>query len=320
MYKNFLLSAAVILFFVRLSVADTPADEFTIANEAEVLYGKGVHEFFDGNYKEAITIFDRVEYLSSSDPRPYFFMAIARYRLDADSAEADKYFKKAAKLEWEGRAVREYDVSDALRRIQGKERLHVEQYRTQAKVAWQKAKTIRDNIKYGQQNTDDKRIIADVSKGFVAVTEFGASSPDPYNDGKEPPKKVKSDGILTSIIESANPTGGNAVETVDVTVKEIPVAEYGKDDDNPMTGTIQIEGAMIIEDDDIFAEFDDEPKPTADPEPADNTETPETPKDQTTPESENEDVADPIDSEPSDEPDPPVADPPEPISEPEPAK
>jgi tetratricopeptide (TPR) repeat protein len=307
MYKFFLLVVVLVSFFARLGVADTPADEFIIANEAEVLYGKGVHAFFDGDYKSALTIFGRVEYLASEDPRPYFFSALARYRLDNGSAEADKYFKKAAKLEWEGRAVREYNVSDALRRIQGKERLHIEQYRTQAKIEWQKAKSISDDIKYGQQTKNDKKIIADVAKGFAVTEQFGATSTDPYNSGKEEVKTTKKpENILEQILDAGNEIGGDATETIDVTAQE---KNLGKSEPDPFDGTIQVEGQMSIEDEDVFAEFDEEPKQTEKTE----IETPEqttNPEPETTPETTT-------DPKPEDEPEP-IIDPKPEDEEPEP--
>ncbi|MDR2761797.1 MAG: hypothetical protein LBB88_04270 [Planctomycetaceae bacterium] len=316
MYKKFLVTVTSILFFALLTIADISADEFTITNEAEILYGREVHAFFDGNYNEAIRIFDKVEYLESDDPRPYFFAALAKYRLDKNSEEADKYFKKAAQLEWESKGAREYDIPEALRRIQGNERLHVEKYRTQAKINWQKTKTIRDKIKYGQQSENDKKIIADVSKGFVSTAEFGASSPDPLHNDKNNHSTNNTENILTDIINASNPTTGNPKETVDVPITTKSLNEY---DINPVTGPIQTEGEMIIEDDDIFAEFDDEPKPTPkkpsiptpDPKPADN-------PDQT-PDPEPADNPDQTpDPKPADNPTPTDEETPEPIGEPEP--
>jgi hypothetical protein len=301
MYKFFLSMVVLVSFFARLGVADTSADEFTIANEAEVLYGKGVHAFFDGDYKAALTIFGRVEYLASEDPRPYFFSALARYRLDNESAEADKYFKKAAKLEWEGRAVREYNVSDALRRIQGKERLHIEQYRTQAKIEWQKAKSISESIRYGEQSKNDQKIIADVSTNFVSKTDFGATSPDPFHSSKDDTPKNRSDNILQNILKTNDAMEGDATETIDVTA---PDKRLGASEANPFDGPVQTEGEMVIEDEDVFAEFDEEPKQTAKTE----IDTPEPPKEQTaTPESNN--TTEPAENPKPDEEPEPIADP-----------
>ncbi|MDR2346751.1 MAG: hypothetical protein LBE18_11850 [Planctomycetaceae bacterium] len=252
MYKNF--SLAVILLFVFSIVSEVRSTEFTIVNEAEVLYGKGVHAFFEGDYNRAIEIFKKVEYLASEDPRPYFFMAIAHYRLDKKSADADKYFKKAAKLEWDGKAVHEYDVADAISRIQGNERLHIEQYRTQAKIEWQKTNSIKENIKYGQQNATDKKIVADISKAFVGSAEFGASSPDPFKNDKNNLQTNNSNDLLTKIIDSAKPITGDPTETINISTND------GNYDLSPIEGPIQIEGQMIIDEDDIFAEFDDNPQ------------------------------------------------------------
>ncbi|MDR1485197.1 MAG: hypothetical protein LBT09_10280 [Planctomycetaceae bacterium] len=319
MYKNFVVVMVGVLFFICSGLAEIAADEFTIINESEILYGKGVHAFFDGNYKEAIEIFNKVEYLASEDPRPYFFAAIARYRLDADSADADKYFKKAAKLELEGRSFREYDVSDALRRIQGKERLHVERYRTQTKIEWQKTNSVRDNIRYGQQVEKDKKIVAGVSKSFVGTAEFGASSPDPFKNDKNNTEN-KSSALLNTIIDSANATGGEAKEVVDVSIPKKPDG-YDK---TPLEGVVQVEGQMIIDDEDVFAEFDDEPKQVAETKSTDESESPKetitTPNDTEKTETETTETTDP---KPADKPETttePEPDKPESIVDPEPEK
>ncbi|MDR2641785.1 MAG: hypothetical protein LBC74_03210 [Planctomycetaceae bacterium] len=330
MYKNFSVIIVTIVFFICSGIAEIPADEFTIANEAEVLYGKGVHAFFDGNYKEAIAIFEKVEYLASEDPRPYFFAALARYRLDTNSEDADKYFKKAAILEWQGKSVREYDVSEALRRIQGKERLHIEHYRTQMKISWQKSNSTRDNIKYGEQKASDNKIVADVSKSFVGEAPFGANSPDPFKDGKDN-KPKNSANLLDTILESGNVMGGKPTETVDVSVTSKSSNEYDK---TAIEGAVQNEGEMIIEDEDVFAEFDDEPKQVADPKSTNESESPKeitpiptpTPepdaKTETTTETKTVDNPEPIvDPDSTNKPEttvePKPADKPEPIVEPE---
>ncbi|MDR2168797.1 MAG: hypothetical protein LBP59_01485 [Planctomycetaceae bacterium] len=351
MYKKLLLAPVAFLFFICSCVSGIFADELTIANESEVLYGAGVHAFFDGDYKKAIEIFDKVESLGSEDPRPYFFAAIARYRLDVNSADADKYFKKASTLEWQGKNLREYDVPESLRRIQGNERLHIEKYRTQAKIIWQKTKTTQDKIKYGTQIANDKNIVAEVSKAFVGNAEFGAKTPDPFkDDDKNNNAKNKNDDRLKAILEGNNPVAGSedVIETIDVHVENNPNKTY---DAEAIAGTIQQEGEMIIEDDDIFAEFDDdqnditkntddikitekteplkEPNPKTEPEttptPETNTETKIEPKPETEPEAEpdsNEPMPEPLEPTADDESAEPIIDPEsaEPIVNPEPTK
>ncbi|MDR1923039.1 MAG: hypothetical protein LBQ66_01595 [Planctomycetaceae bacterium] len=271
MSRRISLTVILVLLFVcpcRAVSADFFADE----NQAEVLYGQGVHKFFDRDYKGAIAIFDRVESLASEDPRPYYFKAIALYRLNAKSADADKYFKLAAKLEWEGRAVREYNVPDAIRRIQGNERLHVEKYRTDAKVAWQKTESARNDIKYGYQKQRDKEIVADVSRSFVGTADFGANTPDPLNIN-ETNNKTQDGESASDILDEGEVLSGEVTDTIDIqTIKKTV-------NDELLQGKVHKEGELILTDEDIFAEFDNDTEPANnDTEPTDNNESESTPK------------------------------------------
>lgn len=157
--------------------------EFKV-NRSESLYGKGVHAFFDKDYAGAVGLLAQAEQLGSEDPRPYYFLALAHFRLKHND-KADDYFKKAARFEWEGQSARDYNVSEALRRIQGNERLHVERYRNQAKLDWQQAEKRKRDILYANEKAVEKRILTEMSKHPVAVVPFGAKSIDPLGTGKK---------------------------------------------------------------------------------------------------------------------------------------
>jgi len=121
-----LLSA--ILFGVLLGSAPLTANPFLITEESDYIYGQGVHAFFDNNYEKAITILSRAEAINTEDPRPYYFLGLA-YLRQQQTEKADEYFTKAAELEYSGRALRDYAVSESLRRIQGEERLRLQNIR-----------------------------------------------------------------------------------------------------------------------------------------------------------------------------------------------
>jgi hypothetical protein len=181
--NRFLTTLSFVLFVccnVVLLFGDT---EFKV-NRSENLYGKGVHAFFDKDYAGAVDLLTQAEQLGSEDPRPYYFIALAHFRLKQND-KADDYFKKAARFEWEGQAVRDYYVSEALRRIQGNERLHVERYRNQAKLDWQHAEKRKRDILYANEKSVEKRILTEMSKHPVAVVPFGAKSIDPLGTGKK---------------------------------------------------------------------------------------------------------------------------------------
>lgn len=179
MSKKGRLVFALIMLFVCSGYARVSGQVFSKENQAELLYGKGVHAFFDGDYRESLQLLGQVEKLGSEDPRPYYFMALAYHRMKQDD-KADEFFRKAARFEWVGQAMRDYKVSDALRRIQGAERLYVEMYRKQAKIDWQKEEKVRQQEKYGLQKTRDKDVLNALAQSFVGTAPFGARSVDPF--------------------------------------------------------------------------------------------------------------------------------------------
>ena len=193
-----------VLLFVVWGNAKLFADVFAMENKSEVLYGQGVHAFFDGDYKGAIRLLKQVEQLGSEDPRPYYFLAIANHRLGNDNL-ADEQFRKAARLEWEGQAIRDYNVSDALRRIQGNERLYIEMYRRQAKIDWQKAEQRRRDAKYEKGKSEEKDVLATLAKSFVGAAPFGARSVDPFRDAENDGKNLipSDDAVVTPVRKAA---------------------------------------------------------------------------------------------------------------------
>ncbi|MDR0703354.1 MAG: hypothetical protein LBF88_00025 [Planctomycetaceae bacterium] len=231
MSRNGFLATLCFLFFVGCNVvllfADTAETLFKVSR-AENLYGKGVHAFFDKDYSGAIDLLTQAEQLGSEDPRPYYFLALAHSRLKHND-HADDYFKKAAQFEWEGQSVRDYNISDALRRIQGNERLNIERYRTQAKLDWQNAEKRKREILYAKEKADEKRILTKMAKHPVAVVPFGAQSIDPLKTGK------KIEVLLSNGSDSQPKTEspkGNATVPSDDTKKSKPDKETTLQKDN----------------------------------------------------------------------------------------
>ncbi|HBT77124.1 MAG TPA: hypothetical protein DEB39_09400, partial [Planctomycetaceae bacterium] len=180
----------VLLYFTCIAAASFGADQFLRERQAEFLYDRGVHSFFDQDYTDAIAKLKKVEVLESVDPRPYYFLGLSYNRIK-DKSNADKYLKKASRLEWEGRSARDYRVSDALKRIQGRERLQIESYRKQAKRNWEKVETKRLETKFNQTKAEENAILAAMRKQpepipeapevpFVGTAPFGARSVDPF--------------------------------------------------------------------------------------------------------------------------------------------
>ena len=194
-------------FYVLVGGTVLVADTFFVIDESDTIYSKGVHAFFDRNYKEAVTILLDAEKLESNDPRPYYFLGLAYLRQEK-SKQADQYFEKAAKLEYSGRAARDYAVSESLRRIQGEERLWIEKIRATERTNAQKREQRLQEMRYGKENTavreslrqqlspqnqnEDLAILKKMVEGIDA-NAFGAKPINPVDTSEEIIAKRKSE-------------------------------------------------------------------------------------------------------------------------------
>jgi hypothetical protein len=117
------LPALLVMVGLHGYVREVPANE----TQAMKYYGKGVHDFYDGRYLDALQNLDRATSYEPRDARIYYFRGLAKRRLGYD-ATAD--FQMAAQIET---ALRQRDVGRALIRVQGADRLAIEEYREQAR-------------------------------------------------------------------------------------------------------------------------------------------------------------------------------------------
>jgi tetratricopeptide (TPR) repeat protein len=127
------------------------ADSTIVADESVSLYGNGVHAFFDRHYGEAVKILSKAEEIKSEDPRAYYFLGLA-YLRQKKTERAERYFKKAAQLEFNGRALRDYAVSESLRRIQGAERMRIEKIRNEERINARIKAQRQLELRYGKEN------------------------------------------------------------------------------------------------------------------------------------------------------------------------
>ena len=206
MNKNYFAFVAVFILAGYFGASPVSSDVFTDETKAEILYGKGVHAFFDGEFHEAADLLAQVENLKSEDPRPYYFLALANRRLGNMEA-ADKFFKTAARLEVEGRSARDFKISETLRRIQGRERLVVEEYRKEAWRNWEKEEKRRQSILFGAQKTKDEEIVAKLATPVIATAPFGAVSVNPFGATVSIEQAVTAPTAKTAPEEKKTPTG-----------------------------------------------------------------------------------------------------------------
>lgn len=96
------------------------------------MYGTGVHAFFSGDYQRAYDDLTQAVEAGTADPRAFYFRGLAARKLGRlDEAEAD--FSTGSRKEADG--LGGWPVSRSLERVQGSDRLALERYRAQARVA-----------------------------------------------------------------------------------------------------------------------------------------------------------------------------------------
>ena len=100
-----------------------------------IAYGNGVHAYFGGDFQCSYDALSSVIEAGGTDPRAHYFRGLAAPKLGRiDEAEAD--FEQGASLEAAGRgSVGSRMIGRALERVQGCDRLKLEQYRGRARVA-----------------------------------------------------------------------------------------------------------------------------------------------------------------------------------------
>jgi hypothetical protein len=133
------------------------------------LYGQGVHQFFSGDYSAARQSLSEAVDNNSRDPRVYYYRALVNVRL-GDQSAAQRDFQLAASLE-QTPAGRQYAVSRALQRIQGRDRQTLERYRAAAKMAAYREAEARRQARYGRERQDN---LEDLRQQSLAAPEAPA--------------------------------------------------------------------------------------------------------------------------------------------------
>ena len=122
---------------VRLIVGWAAALGVCVANaqslpSASTLYGRGVDAFFSGDSAQAEQFLDQAIAVMPDDPRPYYFRALAIMRVGrGDEARSDMEIGASI----EARHPKQFAVGTALERVQGSDRLLLEQYRRKGRDA-----------------------------------------------------------------------------------------------------------------------------------------------------------------------------------------
>ena len=188
------------LCFIAALVIALPAITTADENDARKSLGQGIHHLHQGQLAEAIASFDVASVELSQDPRVYFFRGIAKSRTgDADAAESD--FQRGAQLEaFLGRQ----DIGLALQRIQGVERITIEQHRADArKLAKARKLTVPDTNADNDDSNSGQAGSPVVVSEIPGEEDLAADENDPFS-GENPERLGR--GEAEAIPEAAVPT------------------------------------------------------------------------------------------------------------------
>lgn len=168
MPRSLALGLTVLLF----SATSLPAQQEAILGQ---LYGTGVHAYFGQDYRNAYTALSSAIDSGSKDPRAFYFRGLALLRLGR-SEDAKLDFQKAADME-AADVNTFYNVARAIERIQGADRLLVEQYRTNARMqAWQRAETLR-RARYEEIQRRETQVLRQQAELGPAATGAAPATP-----------------------------------------------------------------------------------------------------------------------------------------------
>ncbi|MCA9191619.1 MAG: tetratricopeptide repeat protein [Planctomycetales bacterium] len=138
------------------------------------LYGAGVHRFNAGDFLGAEQLLNRVVAEGSQDARAYYFLGLAKYQ-SGNHIEAESMFEEAARVETQGKG--NFDVGQALQRVQGAVRSKIEIARRDARA------TARQQMLLLQQAKMQEAQKAGVAVDPNAVPSAEVTQSDPFGAG-----------------------------------------------------------------------------------------------------------------------------------------
>jgi len=154
---------------------------------ADHLYGKGVHAFFEGDFVQAHTLLTEAISAGSQDPRAYYFRGLAYSKLGREE-EAEQDFTQGSALE-SSDIERLYNISKALERVQGADRMKIEKHRIKARLAaYQKAEQLR-RARYEQLRREESRVLEQQSKAAPAPAGKGLPVAPDVSFGEPPTRE-----------------------------------------------------------------------------------------------------------------------------------
>lgn len=178
------MSRNVVLIVALLAIcwnSNAAAQDSVLAE----LYGQGVHHFFANRHEEAHRFLTMAIEQKSQDPRVHYYRGLAHLRLGRpDEAKAD--FEKGAELETSN-TDRIYPVSRSLQRVQGRDRLALEDHRRSARLAARIESMKVKQARYEELQRSEERVVRDPNQPAPAATaEEVIGEAPPASDPTDP--------------------------------------------------------------------------------------------------------------------------------------
>lgn len=151
----------------------------------EDLYGRGVHAYFEHRYEEAHGLLTKAITSGLKDPRAYYFRGLTNLRLGRpDEAQAE--FTTGAELE--AIAAEPVNIGKALERVQGADRLKIEQHRRAGRLALHNKAAAAAKARYEERIKAEERVLLPGRRnGASRPAPAAADETDPFNDGAAKP-------------------------------------------------------------------------------------------------------------------------------------
>jgi Tfp pilus assembly protein PilF len=136
---------AVFSAFTTVLLSSSAAGAQTM--DADTFYSQGVHAYFSGQSAAAERSLSTALAINPNDPRSYYFRALCELRQGrADEARSDMQMGAAL----EAQSPNRFAVGAALERVQGGNRLLLEQYRRDGRMSEASLRAQRDLKRYEQ--------------------------------------------------------------------------------------------------------------------------------------------------------------------------
>jgi len=176
-------------------------------------FGSGVHSYFAGDFDRSYEVLSQAIEAGTADPRAWYFRGLAALKLGRlDEAEAD--FSTGSKKESDNTGS--WGVAKSLERVQGCDRLKLERYRVQARVASLQDDRRRTRLRYLGVESAEPEVLRDRVPETAPADVPGAPVEQPATEPAQP---------LEAPADLPAPGGEAAPEAADPFGSEPPMKE-----------------------------------------------------------------------------------------------